>query len=114
MMNDQIGVGFGKAESWALEQMVTIELFGQPYTFKAESDVETAKAVADLLVKEVDKVQNQQSGPVSNISNLTILILAALNIANENMELKRNHSQILNDISERSTGLIRRLDEFVH
>ena len=97
-----------------MEQMVTIELFGQPYTFKAESDIETAKAVADILVKEVDKVQEQQSGQLSNISNLTILILAALNIANENMELKRDYSQILNDISERSTGLIRRLDVFVH
>ena len=97
-----------------MEQIVTIELFGQPYSFKAESEIQTAKAVADLLVNEVAKVQLQQSEQSSTISNLTILILAALNIANENMELKRNHSQILNDISERSTGLIRRLDEFVH
>jgi cell division protein ZapA (FtsZ GTPase activity inhibitor) len=107
-------VGFGKVESQSLEQEITIELFGQAYTFKAKSEVKKAKEVADLLVKEVDKVQNQQTGQSSNISNLTILILAALNIANENMELKRNHSQILNDISKRSTGLIRRLDEFVH
>ena len=97
-----------------MEQEITIELFGQAYTFKAKSEVKKAKEVADLLVKEVDKVQNQQTGQSSNISNLTILILAALNIANENMELKRNHSQILNDISVRSTGLIRRLDEFIH
>ena len=96
-----------------MEQMVTIELFGQPYTFKVESDVETAKAVADLLVEEVDKVQNQQSGQVSNISNLTILILAALNIANENMELKRNHSKILDDINQRSVRIIGQLNEFV-
>jgi cell division protein ZapA (FtsZ GTPase activity inhibitor) len=93
--------------------MVTIELFGQPYTFKAESDVETAKAVADLLVKEVDKVQNQQSGPASNISNLTILILAALNIANDNMELKRNHSKLLDDVNQRSARIIGQLNEFV-
>ena len=96
-----------------MEQMVTIELFGQPYTFKAESDVETAKAVADLLVKEVDKVQNQQSGQLSNISNLTILILAALNIANENMELKRNHSKLLDDVNQRSARILGQLYEFV-
>ena len=96
-----------------MEQMVTIELFGQPYTFKAESDVETAKAVADLLVKEVDKVQQQQSGQLSNISNLTILILAALNIANENMELKRNHSKLFDDVSQRSARIIGQLNEFV-
>ena len=96
-----------------MEQMVTIELFGQPYTFKAESEIETAKAVADLLVKEVDKVQHQQSGQLSNISNLTIVILAALNIANENMELKRNHSKFFDDVSQRSARIIGQLTEFV-
>ena len=113
MIDGQIGVGFGKAESWALEQMVTIELFGQPYTFKAESEVETAKAVADLLVEEVDKVQQKQAGHLSNISNLTILILAALNIANENMELKRNHSKLLDDVNQHSARIIGQLNEFV-
>jgi cell division protein ZapA (FtsZ GTPase activity inhibitor) len=96
-----------------LEQIVTIELFGQPYSFKAESEIQTAKAVADLLVKEVDKVQLQQSEQSSTISNLTILILAALNIANENMELKENHSKFSHKICERSTRLIGRLDEIV-
>ena len=96
-----------------MEQIVTIELFGQPYSFKAESEIQTAKAVADLLVKEVDKVQLQQSEQSSTISNLTILILAALNIANENMELKRNHSKFSHKICERSTRLIGRLDEIV-
>ena len=96
-----------------MEQIVTIELFGQPYSFKAESEIQTAKAVADLLVKEVDKVQLQQSEQSSTISNLTILILAALNIANENMELKENHSKFSHKICERSTRLIGRLDEIV-
>ena len=99
--------------SSASDQIVTIELFGQPYTFKAESEVKEAKEVAEILVKEVDKVQNQQTDPSSTMSNLTILILAALNIANENMELKRNRSRLLDEISERSTGLIRRLDEIM-
>jgi cell division protein ZapA (FtsZ GTPase activity inhibitor) len=93
--------------------MVTIELFGQPYTFKAESEVKTAKAVADLLVKEVDRVQEQQSEQLSNISNLTILILAALNIANENMELRRNHSKFVDVVNQHSTRIIGRLNDFV-
>jgi len=96
-----------------LEQLVTIELFGQAYSFKANSEVEKAKEVGDLLVKEVDRVQNQQSGRSSNLTNLTILILAALNIAHENMELQSRHSTILQNISKRSADLIRRLDAIV-
>ena len=94
-----------------MEQIVTIELFGQPHTFKADSDVTRAKEVADLLVEAVARVENQQSGLSSNISRQKILILAALNIANEHMELKRNHSKLLQDVAQRTTNLIGRLNE---
>lgn len=95
---------------YTLEQLVKIELFGQPYTFKAESEVKHAEKVADYLVKEVAKVTAQQSGQSSNMNKLAIMILTALNIANENMELKREQSKFLDDISKRSENLIRTLD----
>ena len=96
-----------------MENVITIELFGQPHTFKADSEVAKAKEVADVLVKEVARIENQQSDQSSNMSKLTILMIAALNIANEHMELKRNHSKLLSDIAERTTSLIRTLDNCV-
>ena len=96
-----------------MEQIVTIELFGQPHTFKADSDVTRAREVADLLVKEVERIENQQVDPSSNISRQKILILAALNIANEHMELKMNHSKLLHDVVQRTTKLIGTLDDSV-
>ena len=97
-----------RKNTYSLEQLVTIELFGQPYTFKAESEIE-AKEVAESLVKEVARIESQQSGKASDITKLAILISAALNIANENFELKRNYSDLLQKLSERSASLIRRL-----
>lgn len=94
-----------------MEQIVTIELFGQPHTFKADSDVTKAKEVADLLEEAVSRVESQQSDPLSNLSRQKILILAALNIANEHMELKRNHSKLLHDVAQRTTNLIGRLND---
>lgn len=96
-----------------MEQLVKIELFGQPYTFKAESEVKEAEMVADYLVKEVNRVTEQQSRQSSNINKLAVMILTALNIANENMELKRQQSKFLRDISERSAKLMRTLDAIV-
>jgi cell division protein ZapA (FtsZ GTPase activity inhibitor) len=93
-----------------LEQLVKIELFGQPYTFKAESEVKNAEKVADYLVKEVSKVTAQQSRQSTNINKLAVMILTALNIANENMELKREQSEFLQDITKRSANVIRNLD----
>jgi len=93
-----------------LEQLVKIELFGQSFTFKAESEVTRAKEVADFLVREVTRVETQQSSKASDITKLTIMILAALNIAYENHELKMSHSNLLQNISRRSANLIRILD----
>jgi cell division protein ZapA (FtsZ GTPase activity inhibitor) len=96
-----------------LDQLVTIELFGKPYTFKAESEVKKAKEVADLLTKEVSRIESQHIGDSSTTSHLTTLMLAALNIAYQNMELENNYSKILQDISERSEKLIRKIDDCV-
>jgi len=96
-----------------LEQLVTIELFGQPYTFKTESEVTDAKVVADYLVQEVTKIETQHSNTSQDVTKFTTLILAALNIANENMELKNKHSDLLRDVSKRSASLINALDAAV-
>jgi len=61
----------------------------------------------------VARVENQQSGQSSNISKLAILMLAALNIANEHMELKNNYSKLLQDVTNRTSKLIHTLDNSV-
>ncbi len=97
-----------------MEQLVTIELFGQPYTFRAKSEASKAQEIADILVNEVVKVQSEQKRDASTVTQTATLIIAALNIANENMELKAHYQGLLHDISERSTALIRRLDNRIH
>ncbi|MBW1744785.1 MAG: cell division protein ZapA, partial [Deltaproteobacteria bacterium] len=82
-----------------MEQLVTIDFFGQSYTFKTDSEVFKAEEVADFLVKEVKKVESQHPVKTLDVTKFTILILAALNIANENFEIKRNDSEFINDIS---------------
>jgi hypothetical protein len=96
-----------------VDEIFTIELFGQTHTFKANSEVTKAKAVADLLVKEVCRIEDQQENQSSNMSKLTILMIAALNIANENIEMKSDHAKFLHDISDRTMNLIHTLDNRV-
>ena len=94
-----------------MEQFVTIDILGQSYTFKTDSEVFTAAEVADFLVKEVEKVESQHSVKTLDVTKFTILILAALNIADENFQIKKNNSEFLNDISQRLNRIIRTLDE---
>lgn len=93
-----------------MEQLLKIELFGQPFTIKADSEVTKAREVADFLVKEVSKIEAQQRASTSNLNKLAILILAALNIANENLELKKNHYDFMQSISERAKAIDSLLD----
>ncbi|MGD2037356.1 MAG: cell division protein ZapA [Desulfobacterales bacterium] len=95
-----------------MEQLVTIELFGQQHTFKAESEVNRAKEVADLLTQEVSRIKSQQTGESSAASDFTTLMLAALNIAYQKLELENRYSKFAQDLSERSQRLIRQLDDY--
>jgi cell division protein ZapA (FtsZ GTPase activity inhibitor) len=61
----------------------------------------------------VSRVESQQSGESSTASDLTTLMLAALNIAHQNLELENNYSELKQDIAERSAKLIRKIDEHV-
>lgn len=94
-----------------MDQFFTIELFGQPYTFKADSEVSKAREVADLLVEEVTKIQNQQAALIPHIPKLTILITAALNMAHQILELKKETGEIVGHVSDRCEKLNRILDE---
>ena len=93
-----------------MEQFVKIELFGKHYTFKVETEVSQAKEVADFLVKEVRRVESKQQSSQARFNQLGIMILTALNIANDNIEINKNRSEFLREISGRSAKLLSKLD----
>jgi cell division protein ZapA (FtsZ GTPase activity inhibitor) len=96
-----------------LEPFVTIEIFGQPFTFRSDADASTAQAVADFLVNEVDRVETELSRTTPHVTRKAILVMTALNIASENFELKKSHLRLLQDLHQRSALLIRTLNNAV-
>ncbi len=93
-----------------MDQLVTITLFGQSYTFRAEREASAAKAVAGRVAQEVSRVELQMAGKPSELSRLTIMILTALNIANDHFELKARQADAIEGLVRRSQGLIQILD----
>ena len=89
-----------------MDQHVTIEIFGHPFTFKADRDISKAKEVAAYLEEEVGKVERQLSDSSVSINKRAILILAALNIANEYFEMKENQAVLLEMMAQKTTGLL--------
>lgn len=92
-----------------MDQLLTIEILGQPFTFKTDSDPSDAKAMADFVVNSVHKASAEFSGKTQITDNRAILLLAALNIANEYFDLKKKHQQMLTDLGQRSEKLLNAL-----
>jgi cell division protein ZapA len=93
-----------------LDQLVTINIFGQPFSFTSETDTKQAQVVAGHLESEIARIEEQQSGVTSEKAKIAILISAALNIANENFELKSNYSELLQNVEIQSKRLLRLLE----
>lgn len=93
-----------------MDELITIELFGQKYTFKAESGVRNAEEIVDLLSSEVAIVERQIDKNSMGMNKITILTLASLNITSEFIELRRKYTELLQHLSARSASLARRID----
>ena len=93
-----------------MDQLLTIEVLGQPFTFKTDADETDAKAVADYVVKAVNSIHAQGSKKAQSLDKRTIFILAALNIANDYFVLNKKYQELLQDIHQRSANLINVLE----
>ncbi len=96
-----------------MDQLLTIDILGQPFTFKTDSDVLESRAVADYVSKTVGQVSSQCANDVPTSDKRAILILAALNITSEFFDLKKKHQELLHDINQRSAHLLDALETHV-
>jgi len=96
-----------------LEQLIKITLFGQ--TFRLNTDLDSIKAqeVVDSLVREVNLVQKHYKKDSQQITSIAMLILAALNVVKENLEIKKNNKDAFRELQNRSANIIHFLDSIV-
>ena len=74
-----------------------------------ERIVEIRAEIAELEA-EIARIEEQQSGVRSEKAKIAILVSAALNIANENFELKNNYSDLLHNVESQSKRLLALLE----
>ncbi len=94
-----------------MDQLLNINLFGRTYTFKTDDMGPRAEAVAASLTNEVNRLAESQSGQFLEMPKLTLLLLAALNFANESYELKSDKVNLERQLTRKTTRLIQTLDD---
>ncbi|MDY0041207.1 MAG: cell division protein ZapA [Desulforhabdus sp.] len=94
-----------------MERLITIDVFGQAYTFKAESGVVDPVEVSDYLMGEIRKVEAQQAERSAERNRVALLLQTALNVANENIKMRHMMAELVQDVAGRSDRLISLLDD---
>lgn len=94
-----------------MEQHITIELFGQRYTFKADDGLVDPQSVADFLMEEVRKLEIGQADPIAETNRTVLLLQAALNISSDHLKLKQQLTAVSDRLflkTERLQGALNR------
>jgi cell division protein ZapA (FtsZ GTPase activity inhibitor) len=93
-----------------LDQLIKIHLFGQTFTFRTDFGAQQAETVATMLMDEVERIAGRSGGTTSEMNRLTVMILAALNLANENYELKFSRESGQQGLKQRANRIVSVLD----
>jgi hypothetical protein len=93
-----------------LDQLINIKLFGQSHTFRADAGVDHVNEVSELLAQEVARIESQQNDQPYKISNLAVMISAALNIATQHIALKNSYVELAKKVTKRTAALTDKLD----
>lgn len=94
-----------------LEQHITIEIFGQRFTFKADDGLVDPQSVADFLMEEVRKIETGQAEHIAEKNRMVLLLQAALNISSDHLKLKQQLAAVSDRLylkTERLHGALNR------
>lgn len=85
---------------------ITINILGKEYNIKSDVDEKYAKQIADCLNQKVEEVVKT----TKTVATLNILVLAAMNIANDYFQAKKLNEELIDTIETRSGNLTRYID----
>ena len=75
---------------------VTVEVFGETYSLKSDTDLEQVVKVAALVDERMKKISKANLC----LSPSRVAILAALNIAEELLQLEHNYKKLIKMVEE--------------
>ena len=93
-----------------MEKIITIDLLGEEFKFRAADDDVAPEVIADFLMKELKAVESGLPAHVKKTNKLALIVLAALNIARQNIELKKGQQQFAASVAGRANRIEQLID----
>jgi len=93
-----------------VEQVIKIELLGETFKFKSDQNRKNLKEILSFMMEELKNVEEQFPPHAMKTNKLAILVMTALNISKQYVELTNNHSEFLDSVSSRASKLDEMID----
>jgi len=94
-----------------LDEIVKIDLFGEEFRFKPDSQVKDPDKVAQYLKDYIKEAEGLFQNKTSGRNRIAILLLAAMNLSRDFYELKQQHSELERDVEQRISSLMYKVDK---
>ena len=94
-----------------LDEIVTIDLFGEEFRFKPDDQVENPEKVATYLKNYIEQAGNMFQNKTSGKNKIAILLLAAMNVSKDFYELEVQYADLEKEIDNRLSFLIEKIDK---
>jgi len=94
-----------------LDGIVKIDLFGEEFRFKPDSQVKDPDKVAQYLKDYIKEAEGLFQNKTSGRNRIAILLLAAMNLSKDFYELKQQHSELERDVERRISSLMYKVDK---
>ena len=94
-----------------MENYLDIEVFGEKHRFRTNLDSETAKRIQNHLEREFSKVCQDSLIYRTGTEKIIAMTAVALNVAKENVELRKENSELRRQFKMRSEYLMEILEK---
>lgn len=94
-----------------MDDILTIELFGEKFSFKPSAEVEDSQEIAEHLTRYVKNAEEQFETTAAGKNKMAILLLAAMNMSKDFHELKLEYSRLEEAVIQKTASLIQKIDD---
>lgn len=92
-----------------MQKPVEVTILGQKFVVKSESEEIYVREVASF----VDKKMNEILQKTKSVSNLSVAILSAMNIADEYFNFRRKKDQSVQTVTKKMEEMIELIDSYI-
>ena len=94
-----------------MDEIVTIDLFGEEFRFKPDEEVKDPDRVVKHLEEYIKQAQSRVKNKAGGRNKMIILLLAAMNLSRDYHELKRQHTQLEKDVENKISSLLYKIEK---